>query len=83
MDPVLQPYLQFAGEQSERCLCALLDGSTDGTIRTIVARTLCGGARGRHAHAIETDDVRADVVLQLLGRPRRFRRHRNPRRDSS
>jgi len=73
LDPVLLPFLQSAGEPAERCLSALLGGATDQTIRAIVARTLCGATRGRHAVAIETDDVRADVVLQLLGRLRRLK----------
>ena len=70
---MLLPYLQTSGDESERCLSALLGGVTDQTIRAIVARTLCGAARGRHAQAIETDDVRADVVVQLIGRLRRLK----------
>ncbi|HZR26815.1 MAG TPA: hypothetical protein VFA59_24690 [Vicinamibacterales bacterium] len=73
MDPQLLPYLQATGEESERYLAALLGGETDRTIRTIVSRTLCGATRGPHAQTVDADDVRADVVLHLLGRLRQLK----------
>jgi hypothetical protein len=73
LDPALVPYLRASGEDAERCLALLLGGETDRTIRAIVARTLCGAARGGRTQTIETDDVRADVVVHLLERLRRLK----------
>ena len=73
IDPALVPYLRASGEDAEQCLALLLGGETDRTIRAIVARTLCGGARGGRTQTIETDDVRADVVVHLLERLRRLK----------
>lgn len=73
VDPQLLPYLHATGEESERCLAALLGGETDRTIRTIVSRTLCGVTRGSQAQTVDADDVRADVVLHVLGRLRQLK----------
>jgi len=73
VDPALVPYLRATGEDAEECLARLLEGETDRTIRAIVARTLCGAARGGRTQTLETDDVRADVVVHLLERLRRLK----------
>src|SRR4051812_45297212 len=72
-DPALVPYLRASGDDAERCLATLLGGETDRTIRAIVSRTLCGGARGSRTQSLETDDVRADVLVHLLERLRRLK----------
>jgi DNA-directed RNA polymerase specialized sigma24 family protein len=73
LDPLLTRFVHASGEESERCLASLLGGVTDQTVRAIVARTLCGAARGRAAQGLETDDVRADVLVQLIARLRRLK----------
>jgi DNA-directed RNA polymerase specialized sigma24 family protein len=70
---VLVPFLGSSGDEAERCLAALLEGDTDRTVRSIVARTLCGSARGGRSQVLEAEDVRADVVVQLLARLRRLK----------
>lgn len=72
-DPALTPYLRASGEEAERCLSALLGGETDRTIRAIIARTLCGAGRGPRAQTLEAEDVRSDVVVQVLARLRRLK----------
>src|SRR3954466_1979193 len=69
VDPVLLPFMRASGDEAERCLADLIGGSTDQTIRAIVSRTLGGGYPGR-GHALDAEDVRADVIVQLLGRLR-------------
>src|SRR5476649_12176 len=78
VDPALSPYLHSSGEDAERCLAALLSGETDRAIRAIVARTLCGAARGGRTQALETEDVRADVLVHLLERLRRLKAQGEP-----
>ncbi len=73
LDPVLDPFLRATGDDAERCLAALLDGDTDRTIRAIVARTLGGSSATSRAHALEADDVRADVVVHILSRLRKLK----------
>ena len=73
VDPALVPYLRASGEDAEQCLAVLLGGETDRTIRAIVNRTLCGAARGGRTQTLETDDIRADVIVQLLERLRRLK----------
>src|ERR1700722_13049419 len=75
VDPTLTPYLHASGEDAERSLAMLLSGETDRTIRAIVARTLCGASNSPRSQSLETDDVRADVMLHLLERLRRMKTH--------
>ncbi|MBZ5557766.1 MAG: hypothetical protein LAO77_10885 [Acidobacteriia bacterium] len=78
VDPALVPFLHASGEDAERCLADLLAGETDRTIRAIVSRTLCGSSRGGRTQALETEDVRADVVVHLLSRLRRLKTQADP-----
>src|SRR4051812_42152377 len=73
VDPALGPYLRASGDDAEQCLARLLGGETDRTIRAIVTRTLCGASRGGRTQTLETDDVRADVLVHLLERLRRLK----------
>jgi DNA-directed RNA polymerase specialized sigma24 family protein len=73
VDPTLSPYLHASGEDAEQCLATLLSGETDRAIRAIVSRTLCGSARGGRTQTLETEDVRADVMVHLLERLRRLK----------
>jgi len=76
VDPLLDPFLRATGDEAERCLAVLLGGDTDRTIRAIVARTLCGPSASSRAHLLETDDVRADVVVHILSRLRKLKADR-------
>jgi len=73
LDPALEPFLRATGDDAERCLAALLGGDTDRTIRAIIVRTLCGPSASARTHALEADDVRADVVVHLLSRLRKLK----------
>ena len=73
VDPALTPYLRAPGDEAERCLSALFTGDTDRTIRAIIARTLGGPGRGARAQTLEVEDVRSDVVVQVLARLRRLK----------
>ena len=73
MDPSLDPFLRATGDDAERCLALLLGGDTDRIIRAIVGRTLCGPAASSRSHALEAEDVRADVIVHLLTRLRRLK----------
>jgi RNA polymerase sigma factor (sigma-70 family) len=70
-DPVLQPFVRAPeGAECERLLAALITEHAEPVVTRVVGYKLRGGRDGGPA---EADDVRADVLLQLVQRLHSFR----------